>query len=49
MASLEPYSVSKILRYLLKFNNEVDAQTSEILKSMALQLIQTVNDRVVAL
>jgi hypothetical protein len=49
MGSLEPYSVSKILRYLLKYNNEVDAQTEEIYKSMALQLIQTINDRAVAL
>lgn len=39
MASLEPYSLSKILRYLLKYNNEVDSQTEEIYKSMALQLI----------
>jgi len=45
MSRLEPYSVSKILRYLLKYNTETDSQTVEVLKSMSLHLVQTIKHR----
>ena len=45
MSSLEPYSLSKILRYLLKYNTATDDQTVEVFKSMSLHLVQTIKHR----
>lgn len=45
MSSLEPYTVSKVLRYLLKYNNETNLETVEVFKSMALHLVQTIKHR----
>jgi hypothetical protein len=39
--ALEPYSISKVLRYLLKFNSHVDQQAMTVFQSLAHQLVQT--------
>jgi len=45
LSSFEPYSVSKVLRYLLKFNTQTNHETVEVLKSTALHLVQTIKHR----
>ena len=44
VSSLDPYSVSKILRYLLAYN-ESSVHAIEIYKSFSLLLTQTIVDR----
>ena len=48
VSSFDPYTVSKILRYLLKYN-EGGPEAQELYKSFSLLLTQTVKSREVAL
>ena len=44
LASFDPYSISKLLRYLLQFN-DASSEAEEVFKSLSLLLTQTIADR----
>ena len=48
LASFDPYAVSKLLRYLLRYNDS-STDSTEVFKSLSLLLTQTIADREAAL
>lgn len=49
MASFEPYSISKVLRYILYSGQKLVPQTVDIIKSLSLNLAQTLASRKIQL